>query len=759
MKNASVWVLVICLFTLIGCNTKQGYVAKGNHLYDEGKYAEAALNYRNAIKEDPQYGEAYYRLGLTSMKQDHATLAYETLFHAVQLLPGRIDIKKKFAEVCLAFYLGDPRHPRNYYNQLTDISNALLAQDPNSFDGLKIKAYLAAVDRRAQDAIALFRKALQIDASDPAITGALIQNLFRNGDVQEGEKMALDLTARQKSYGPAYDLLYERYTTTNRMAEAENILKTKVENNPKQAEYILELAAHFERLHRQTEMKETLQRLLDDPADFPEARLSVGDFYVRSRDYPEAIRYYTEGAANDPKQKTVYQKRTADVLLAQGKTDEAFRIVEQILREDSKDYEAMSVHADLLLRTGTPQNVAKADYEFQALSQHTPGDAAVWFGLGEAKRMEGDLAGARENYLKSLQARRGYLPARYQLAEVGLDMQRPQEALQQANEILKARPDDKRAQLLHARSLIATDPTAAKTELTALVKNSPQDLEPQFALGLVALARQNYAEATAIFTKLQASGDPRAIAGLGETDLLQKQLEKAFQILNEGIKTNPASLLIHEQLAKAAALTGRYDVAVSEYRHLVSSDPKSVDQRLNLAEVYAMNGAYNDAIREYQRAKPLAPGDLRVQVALAGALDRAGRTREAQTEYESILKTNPEDPATLNNAAIFFSQSGNLDEALTLAQKAVQRAPRQAAFSDTIGYIYLKKGQRDSAIRTFRNLVRSYPGDAVFQYHLGMALFENGDKVAAKKELEGALAHHPSQQDAQRIRELLEKIS
>src|ERR1700680_1450606 len=195
-------VLVTSLLAATGCATKQGYVAKGNKFFDAGKYAEASRNYRKAIQKDPQYGEAYYRLGLSAIKQNQAAQAYQDLFRAVQLLPNNIDAKEKFADVCLAFYLADPRHPQNYYKQLTQISDELLSKNANSFDGFKIKAYLADIDRKPQEAIPLFRRALQIDASDPAITGSLIQNLFRNGQSQEGEKLALGLAAREKTYGP-----------------------------------------------------------------------------------------------------------------------------------------------------------------------------------------------------------------------------------------------------------------------------------------------------------------------------------------------------------------------------------------------------------------------------------------------------------------------------------------------------------------------------------------------------------------------------
>ena len=61
-------------------------------------------------------------------------------------------------------------------------------------------------------------------------------------------------------------------------------------------------------------------------------------------------------------------------------------------------------------------------------------------------------------------------------------------------------------------------------------------------------------------------------------------------------------------------------------------------------------------------------------------------------------------------------------------------------------------------MQTFGSLVRKYPRVAAFRYHLGLAMFEKGDKSSAKKQLQAALADHPSVQDKIRIKTLLDKI-
>lgn len=757
------WIFVAIMVASSGCGvTKQAYLAKGNALFAAGKYDDASLNYRKAIQKDPNFGEAYYRLGLTAVKLSQGLLAYEALFRAVQLLPGNLDAKEQFGDVCLSFYLADPSHPQALYTKITNISGELLSKNGNSYEGLLLKAYLAGTDRKLPEAIEFFQKALRVKPGNPGVVTELVHVLIQNGQIKEGQELAMDLIARQKtSYGAIYDLLYGFYLNGDRASDAENILKMKVDNNPKDANYILQLARHYSRLRKQTEMQAALGRLLDDPANFPQARLQVGDFYLELKDYTEAIRYYQLGLNANPaaKIKTVYEKRTVAALLGQRKIDEAGVLAEQLVKENPKDSEALHLHAAILLDSGKRENADAAVREFQILVSQKPGDAALLLQLGQAYRLKGDLNAARNQFVESIQRQKDVTAARYQLAEINLIQQRPADAIQQAGEILGRHPNDRRARLLRTAGLIATGDEAARAELTQLIKEFPHDTEPQLQLGLLAIAEKKYSDAIDLLSRYRASGDARVSNGLAVAYLHQKQYDKAREALNEGLKKEPDSPMLLERLADTEALTGQYDLAIDHLQKLLSRDPQSVSLRRRVAESYELKGDRGNEITAYRRACELAPNDLAAGLSLADALARAGRNNEARAEFQRVLKAHPENAPALNNAAYFLADTGgDLDEALRLAQHALEKSPGQPGFSDTVGYIYLKKGLNDSAVQTFRNLARKYP-HAIFRYHLGLALYVKGDKTAARKELETALAGHPSPGDEARIRELLQKIS
>ncbi len=760
-KFVKLGVIAGCLMLASGCTvSKQGFVSKGNKLFDTGKYEEAALNYRKAIQKDPNFGEGYYRLALVELKLNDPEEAQKALLRAVDLQPENIDAKEKLGGLMLQYYFID-QHQARYYDIVQRMSSELLSRNPNSFEGLREKGYLALTEGRAPEAIALFRRALQVNPSDGTLTTALAQNMIRNGQAQEAEKLALDFISRQKSYGSMYDLMYAFYSTTNRPADAENILRLKVSNNPKEATFALQLAAHYAKAKKQPEMKAALQHLLDDPKDFPQARLMVGDFYARQQAYADATRYYDEGArATKDNEKVDYLKRKANVLVVQGKADEASQVVKEILALRPADEEARRIEAGFLLRTGNSDQVAAAERELQDLSQQSPNDEAVWMGLARAEELKGNLDAARTRYQEAVKRQKNNWLARYALAEIGLVQKRPSDTLQQADEILKARPNDGKARLLRAQALARLGNSAiARAELTDLAKDYPKDVQPRLELGILALSEKKYREAEQIFDTLQSNGDPRAIVGKAMSYSAENRLDKAAEILNEGLKKSPDSALLINQLASIQAQAGKYDLAIAGYRRLLAVEPKSLDARLHLGDMYGFKGDLDSAIAVYREAVNLSPKDANTGLTLARALAASRRIDEARAQFQVVLHDHPDDPQAMNEMAYFVSENGgDLNEAQRLAQRALEKAPNQPGFSDTMGCVYLKKGLRDSALQIFGNLVQKYPKHPVYRYHLGMALLENGDKGRAKKELDTALASHPSRQDEARIKELLSKI-
>jgi len=195
-----------------GCNrSPRDYVERGKKFFSEQKYEDASIQYRKAIQKDSNFGEAYYELGLSEIKRQNLGDAYEALSRAVGLKPTSDEAKVKLADVCLTIYLADPRS-RVQHDRVAEVSGQLLAKNPASFDGLRLNGLLSLADRKTKDAIGYLAKANEVQPLNPDVITGLTQALIADNQFAAGEKLALELIQKDKTFGPIYDVLYSQYS-------------------------------------------------------------------------------------------------------------------------------------------------------------------------------------------------------------------------------------------------------------------------------------------------------------------------------------------------------------------------------------------------------------------------------------------------------------------------------------------------------------------------------------------------------------------
>lgn len=741
---------------------KRKYVETGNKYFEKGKYKEASIMYRSALNKDRRYGEAYYRLGLAHIRLGQIVPAAHALRRAVELQPKNEEARARLADIYLMASAADRGQSKELVEDVRNLTDEILKLNPNSFDGLRLKGHLAWRAGDLKGAIENLQAADKVKPFDPNVVLALSQVMAENNQFELGEELAKQLIEREKDFGPIYDVLYLQYARRNRMEDAERVRRLKVENNPTEARYILELAQFYRLSKRDDEVAAVLNRMLSDAESFPDAYRDAGDFYARARRFDKAMEHFREGSRrSEGEQKLLYEKRIADVMVAQGRHQEAARHVETLLKEHPEDAGLQALRASLLLATGTRQQIQAAVGELEASVARMPANPVLRFHLGLSYWAKDQMDLAETQFGEAIRLRPDYVAPRLALAQVYLGKREWGAALQAANEVLKLAPSNLMAALIHSNAVLGMGRTEeARKQLLHLAQRYPKVPEVLFNLGRLEMLLKNHDAAEETFRLChERTGEIRCVLGMADAFASRKQFDRAIELVEAERAKKPESRELKLALANVAVLGAKYDLAISLYQEMIARDPQATDLQMRLGHTYRMMGKPEAALEWYRKARDLEPRNPAAHYPVAILLDSMGRRTEAIAAYEQVLKLSPDNPIALNNLAYILAETGgDLDQALTYAQRAKQKMPQSAEVSDTLGWIYLKKNLTSNALEIYRELVAQRPDNSTFRYHLAMALLQRGDKPQAKKELQTALRSNPSKEEEGKIRDLIAKI-
>jgi tetratricopeptide (TPR) repeat protein len=783
IRKLPLLVLLPLFVLLAGCSRDpKSLVATGNKYFDRGKYKEASIMYRRALQKDRKSAEAWYRLGLVDSKLNAYGEALSAYQRAVELNPANTDATAKLADLYLASYLFNRTHPKESLAETKGLAQSLLKRDPNSYDGLRLAGYAALVENNVPEATKYFEAANRARPWQPAVVLTLCQILSTGERAPEAETLAKDMIAHDKQYPEIYNFLARYYLVHKRPADAEAVFEQKIANNPKTGEYLIELARFYQFTGQRDKVETTLNRLTSNISSYPNAWMLAGNYYLADGEADAALQAFSKGEAADTKNKVAYQKSRVEALITKGQTAEASRLVEEIVKANPDDPEAIALRAVILIQSGKPDQLQKAIDDLGPLIgkyPNVPATPMLRYHLARAwvakSKLDGgdpdptkrpkDLDQARIQLEQAFESGRyAFTPARMLLAQVQMERKEYARVTQIADDILRTEPGSLRARLMRTEALARMgEGDKAEAELNQVLAINPNIEEAQLQLARLYVAKKQFTQAEQILEKWQNS-DARAFIDLVGLKMVEGKSADAIQILSRQLSAHPKNEALRFALANVLLDAGRYDEAIADFHMVLDNTPNM--PVAGKAEVYsrigkanARKGDMNAALASYTAASKLMPNDAKPVVDMAVIYEQSGRPDLASASYESALKLDPENAQAMNNLAyIKADEQVDLDRALSLAERARQKLPDNIDVQDTLALVYVRKHLTDEAVRMERELVGKRPNNPLYHYHLALALFQRGDKPSAKKELSTAISLKPSTGDQAKIRELMGKI-
>jgi tetratricopeptide (TPR) repeat protein len=705
------------------------YLASGTTYAQAGKCAEAAIEFRNALKIDPRLAEA--RLGLANCHEQLGDRenALRELVRAADLLPAEKDVQLRAGEALWrAGFFEDARAraERVLKQDLGNVKAHVLLG--NALAGLKdfdgaVKALEQATDTSGTGNVKAFTRL-------GVVHGA-------RGDTGRAETAFQEAVRRAPRATEPRLALANLYWSSGERAKAEAVLREVADlapNDPMVTRALALLALASNRVAD----AEAFLRAAASKGDTP-ARLALGDLQASLQQHDNAERTFRALLA-DAAVRDDAAVRLARLLFDTGRAQEAFELVRSVRVRQATHVDALTTEAGFFIAEGRAEDARRLAQRALELAPNAP---RAHYLIGQVFVAEGRLGDAVSSFRKVIALNPSAADAHVQLADLYLRRSEFAAAEQAAHAAVQLSPQWLPARLTFVRALLAAgNVSRASDELKPALERAPSSASVRSLAGLVAVQQGDQARARAELQQaLQADPHSReALEGLVALELAAGNERRAVAMADEFVAAHPRDARALLLAARLHAATQDTKASEGLLRRALDADPHAYDAYHLLGQLYVSEDRLGDAAREFERWASSDPTSVAAGT-MAGMVAELHKDPErARRHYEAVLAADPHAALAANNLAWYHAERGtNLDVALHLAQTAKRLLPGRPEISNTLGWVYFKKGMFDLAVTSLRESVEQQPKSAVFAYQLGLAYEKAGEKPRALEALKRAL--------------------
>ena len=758
--------LLAVLILLSGCgNTEKAkaeYVRRGEAYLKESKFQEAALEFRNAVQIDDKLAVAHWGLARAYEGLQRAPEMLDELRKTLALDTTNLDARIKLGNYYVNWSKGRP----DLIAEAERLANEVLERDPNNIEGHILRGSILFSRNEKDKAFAELNKAIELNPSrvESYLSLALFYVVTNERDKAEDVfKKAISVNGNS----PLAHTEYGKFLALgNRSSEAEAELTKAVELGPtdRNARAVL---ASFYYLNKQLDKAEASYKALAAlDADKPQSQAVVADFYSMVGRLDEAMKIYQDILRQAP-DFMPGRYRLTEILFVRGDTQGANTQIEEALKKDPHDREALLLRARTRAKDGQPEGLKAAIEDLTEVLRQDPNSRLGLYCMAQAN-LNLRLTDQAQVFNADLEKHYpDYLPAKLLHVQLSLAAGDAKGVVSLATDLLtrlsKTAPDrDNSPQLLAeiaekaylsrgAAQIQLKNLTAARQDFESARQIAPYDPGVYNNLAFLSLAENKPDEALAAFENALKVDATNFIAlnGIITQYAKTQQLDKAHARIDQVLGAYPNVAWLHYLKGQVYGYQHNVQAAEAELRRALEINPNYLDAYSSLAALFINSNQADRAIEEYRKILAIRP-DAMIYT-LIGMLEDARQNYDAAIDnYRKALTIDQNNAFAGNNLSWNYAMygKGNLDEAVRLAQTVVQRNPNVATFVDTLGWVYYKKNLYGAAVEQLKKAVdldeaaaraANNSPSATYYYHLGMALKGKGDKEGSRRALETAL--------------------
>ncbi len=362
--------------------------------------------------------------------------------------------------------------------------------------------------------------------------------------------------------------------------------------------------------------------------------------------------------------------------------------------------------------------------EYEQAAETYPNNADVHFALGQIHQQAGNYEKAIDSYQLAMRDSAVEVMAQVSTAQCLLAEGKPEPAIKQLEQALQnvrrvptgsidpaiwaARPREE-----------GEEHQAPEVEISLLLAKaygrSGKQEQMQAILRQVKQSTTYQDEVSSTLAEISArQGDVesalREYADLVRHYRGKRQTESALSVLNEMVRMAPQDPRAHDELADIYLNRGLLEEAIAELRLLADiyqrrdQDEKAGETYQRIGNIYAESGNIEDALVNLRRAAELAPDSLDLLREIVGFCLQLGQAEDA-AQYQVII-------------ARHYFDTHQVKESVAALQQLITIDRSNYEAYDLLGQTYQSVGEYEQASRVYRNLAKVNPDNPIARERL-----------------------------------------
>ena len=703
----------------------------------QGKLREAEPIFREIIQKQPNFAPAHLNLGLVYRLQNQYEKAAHHLRRAAALNPK--DPKPLVELTRLALDRGKLADARGYLRMLRD-------RFPNEPELPLLEGALASLQGEWGVAIEKFRQALKSRPNDFRIhynLGIAAYQLQRYNEAEQHFKRAVDL---KPDYTTGWKSLGMTYEARGLPEHAIRAYSESLRREPDDLPTRLKRASLYQRVGNLDAALADYRHLTKVYPRNPEAHLGAGLILMQQERYSEALVHLGAALNLTPPSDPLYLDILTEIghcnlnLKQYAKAREQFAQVLKLAPKNARAYEGQ---LQVLL---AQEMEAEITPFLRHWATNLPDDPRPILQLARIYERNNNPKLAEEEYKQLLQKFPQHTEFVREYAQFLSRQGRDEDAVRLYDQLLERSPNEVVALLGKAR--FAEKRNDAPQALELYQKVLEQDPTNEIALlGTAAMYRKlNQVDAAIeIYRRMTLTENPHPLAFSSLLTLYREQQrtdelldylrqmaqqhgmrflpflasemlqagkgEEAIALLQDALKREPNSALIHKLLGVVYETLQRPDDALRAYQRAHALDPNDTWTLYHIAQVQTQQGQKAAAWETLVGAVRLNPDDLSLYPALERLAGELGREAQYRALVEELAQRDTPGQEPLKTLVELLRREGKTEEALTLVQRRLRDRPNDASLWHLQLSLLNALGRHREMLSVYAHLARLNPQD------------------------------------------------